>query len=73
MDLCQSLLCRMLSRFVIDLLPRSKCLLISWLKSLSTLILEPKKIEPDITSTFPPFVSPFYEVMELDNMVKKLR
>ena len=31
----------MLSRFVIAFLPRSKCLLISWLRSPSTLILEP--------------------------------
>ena len=33
-----------LSRFVIVFLPRSKRLLISWLQSLSTVILEPKKI-----------------------------
>ena len=33
----------MLSRFVIVFLPRSKCLLISWRESLSTMILEPKK------------------------------
>ena len=32
-----------LSRFVIDFLPRSKCLLISWLQSPSAVILEPKK------------------------------
>ena len=36
------LLFNMLSRFVVDFLPRSKCLLISWLQSLSTVILEPK-------------------------------
>ena len=35
----------MLSRFVIAFLPRSKCLLISWLKLLSAGILEPKKIK----------------------------
>ena len=35
----------MLSRFVITFLPRSKRLLISWLHSLSTVILEPKKIK----------------------------
>ena len=40
------LLFNMLSRFVVDFLPRSKCLLISWLQSLSTVILEPKKIKP---------------------------
>ena len=38
-----SLLFNMLSRFVINFLPRSKCLLISWLQSLSAVILEPKK------------------------------
>ena len=38
-----SLLFNMLSRFIIAFLPRSKCLLISWLQSLSSLILEPKK------------------------------
>jgi len=40
-----SLFFNMLSRFVIAFLPRSKCLLISWLQSLSVVILEPKKIE----------------------------
>ena len=37
-----SLLFNMLSRFVIAFLPRSKCLLILWLQSPSTVILEPK-------------------------------
>ena len=39
-----SLLFNMLSRLVITFLPRSKCLLISWLQSPSAVILEPKKI-----------------------------
>ena len=39
-----SLLFNMLSRIVIVFLPRSKCLLISWLQSPSAVILEPKKI-----------------------------
>ena len=39
-----SLLFNMLSRFVIAFLPRTKHLLISWLQSPSTVILEPKKI-----------------------------
>ena len=43
-----SLLLNMLSRLVITFLPRSKCLLISWLQSPSTVILEPKKIKSDI-------------------------
>ena len=38
-----SLLLNMLSRLVIAFLSRSKCLLVSWLQALSTVILEPKK------------------------------
>ena len=38
-----TLLFNMLSRFVIDFLPRSKHLLISWLQPQSAVILEPKK------------------------------
>ena len=38
-----SLLFNMLSRFVIAFLPRSKCVLISWLQSTSAVILEPPK------------------------------
>ena len=40
-----SLLFNTLSRFIIAFLPRSKCLLISWLQSPSTVILELKKIK----------------------------
>ena len=40
-----SLLLNMLSRLVITFLPRSKRLLISWLKSPSAVILEPRKIK----------------------------
>ena len=40
-----SLLLKMLSRFVIAFLPRSKCLLISWLQSPSAMILKSKKIK----------------------------
>ena len=47
-----SLLFNMLSRLVLVLLPRSKRLLISWLQSPSTVILERKKIK-SITSLFP--------------------
>ena len=47
-----SLLFNMLSRFVIAFLQRSKYLLISGLQSLSTVILEPKKIK---SVTFPLF------------------
>ena len=41
----------MLSRLVIAFLPRSKHLLISWLQSLSKVILEPKKIKSVTVST----------------------
>ena len=62
-----SLLFNMLSRFVIDFLPRSKCFLISWLKSPSAVILEPKNIKSDTVSTVSPSIS--YEVMGPDAMV----
>ena len=42
-DKVVSLLFNMVSRLVITFLPRSKHLLISWLQSLSAVILEPKK------------------------------
>ena len=61
-----SLLFNMLSRFLIAFLPRSKCLLISQLQSLSTVILEPKKIKYATISTFSTSVC--HEVMELDAM-----
>ena len=49
-----ALLFNMLSRLVIAFLPRSKCLLISWLQSLSAVILQSKKKKKFVTvSTFP--------------------
>ena len=48
-----TLLFNTLSRLVIIFLPRSKHLLISWLQSPSTVILEPKKIKSATASTFP--------------------
>ena len=48
-----SLLLNMLSRLVITFLPRSKCLLISWLQSPSAVILEPKKIVSHCFHSFP--------------------
>ena len=61
-----SLLFNMLSRLVIAFLLRSKCLLISWLKSPSALILEPPKIKSvTISIVFP---SIFHEVMGPDAM-----
>ena len=62
-----SLLFNMLSRLVIAFLPRSKCLLISWLQSPSAVILEPPKINSDIVSTVSPPIS--HEVMGLDAMI----
>ena len=48
-----SLFFNMLSRLVVAFLPRSKHLLISWLQSLSTVILEPKKIRSVTVPLFP--------------------
>ena len=48
-----SLLFNMLSRLVITLLSRSKCLLISWLQSPSVVILEPQKVKSDTVACFP--------------------
>ena len=62
-----SLLLNMLSRLVMTFLPRSKCLLISWLQSPSAVILEPKKIKSDTVSTV--FPSICYEVMGPDAMI----
>ena len=45
-----SLLFNMLSRLVIAFLPRSKCLLISWLLPPSAVIVEPPKIKSDTVS-----------------------
>ena len=49
-----SLFSNTLSRFVVAFLPRSSCLLISWLQSQSTVILEPKKRKSVTASTFSP-------------------
>ena len=54
-----SLLFNMLCRLVIAFLPRSKCLLISWLQSLSPVILEPKKIKSVSVSIFFPIYLPW--------------
>ena len=59
-----SLLLNMLSRLVITFLPRSKCLLISWLQSPSAVILEPPKIKSVTVSTVSPSIS--HEVMGSD-------
>ena len=62
-----SLLFNMLSRLVITFLPRSKRLLISWLQSLSGVILEPMKIKSVTVSMVSPYLC--HEVMGLDSMI----
>ena len=62
-----SLLFNMLSRLVVFFLPRSKCLLISWLQSISAVILEPKILKSVAVSTI--FPSIYLEVMGLDAMI----
>ena len=62
-----SLFFNMLSMFVIDFLPRSKSLLISWLQSPSAVILEPKKIKSVTVSVVSPSIC--HEVMGPDVMI----
>ena len=62
-----SLLFNTLFRFVVAFLPRSKHLLISWLQSSLTVILEPKKIKSVTASTFPPPIC--HEVMWLNFVI----
>ena len=54
-------------RLVINFLPKSKHLLISWLQSTSAVILEPPKIKSATVSTISPSIS--HEVMGLDAMM----
>ena len=63
-DKVMSLLFNMLSRLVIIFLPRSKCLLISWLQSLSAVVLEPPKIK---SATVSPSIC--HEVMGMDAII----
>ena len=62
-----SLIFNMMSRLVIAFLPRSKCLLISWLQSPSAVILESKKIKSVTVSIVSS--STYHEVMGLDAMI----
>ena len=66
-DKVMSLLFSMLPRLVITFLPRSKCLLISWLQSPSVMILELRKIKSATLSTVSPSV--YHEVMGPDAMI----
>ena len=62
-----SLLYNRLSRLVITFLPRSNCLLISWLQSPCAVILEPQKINSVTASTVSPSIC--HEVMGPDAMI----
>ena len=62
-----SVVFNMLSSLVIAFLPRSKCLLISWLQSPSAMILEFKKIKSVTVSTVSPSIC--HEVMGLDAVI----
>ena len=62
-----SLLFNMLSRLVITILLRSKCLLISWLQSPSTVILEPRIIKSVTVSIVS--ASTRHEVMGSDGII----
>ena len=66
-DKVMSLLFNMLCKLVITFLPRSKCLLISWLQSPCAVILEPKKIH-----CFHCFPSICHEVMGPDARLNKI-
>ena len=62
-----SLRFNMLSRLIIAFLPRSKRLLISWLQSPSTVILEPKKVKSVTVSIVSPSIC--HQVMGPDAMI----
>ena len=66
-DKVMSLLFNMLSKLVIIFLPRSKCLLISWLQLPSKVILESKKIKSVTVSTVS--LSTCHQVMGPDTMI----
>ena len=59
----------MLSRLVITFLPRSKSLLISWLKSSPAVILEPKKIKSVTVSIVSPYIC--HEVLGLEGALEE--
>ena len=68
LDRAMYLFFNVLSRLVITFLPRSKCLLISWLQSPPAEILEPKKKKKSATvATASP--NTCHEVMGLDLMI----
>ena len=64
-----SLLFNILSRLVITFLPRSKCLLISWLQSPSAVILEPHPPKKRSLNVYIVSPSIYFEVMRPDAMI----
>jgi len=66
-DNVMSLFFNIQSRVIIAFLPRSKCLLISWLQSSSVMILKPKKIKSVTVSLVSPSIC--HEVMGPDAMI----
>ena len=66
-DKVMSLLFNILSRLVITFLPRSKIILISWLQSPSSVVLEPRKMKSATISTVSPSIC--HKVMGLDAMI----
>ena len=66
-DKVMSLLFNMLDSLVITFLPRSKRLLISWLQSPFTVILEPLKIKSATVSAVSPSI--FHKVMGPDAVI----
>ena len=62
-----SMLFNIYARLVITFFPKSKCLLISWLQSPSTVILEPRKIKSVTVSIVSPSI--YHEVMGLEVMI----
>ena len=62
-----SLLFNMLSRLVTAFPPRNKHPLISWLQSISVMILEPKKIKSVTVSIVSPPI--FHDVIGMDVMI----
>ena len=67
-DKVMSLLFNMLSRLAITFLPRSKCVLISWLQSPSTVTLKPKEIK-SVPDVFLKFSCLFYDPVHVDNLI----
>ena len=63
----KSLLLNMLSRLVVTFLPRNKCLLISWLQSPSSVILDPPKMKSVTVSIVSPSIC--HERIEPDAMI----